>query len=136
MFAMLVPFALYRAICFKQARWWAAVGVLLLATFATGSRTGLVMLFVDGLIYLWLRGPEMKRLWPLVIPMLLAVHIALPGALGSFRASFFPANGIVAQQTNQAVRKRPTRDFLARHPQGVKPEPVVRRGFRDAHNNA
>ena len=129
LFAMLVPFALYRAICFKQARWWAAVGVLLLATFATESRTGLVMLFVDGLIYLWLRGPEMKRLWPLVIPMLLAVHIALPGALGSFRASFFPANGIVAQQTDQAVGSGRLATFWPAIHKELSPNPLFGEGF-------
>ena len=78
----------------------------------------------------------MRRLWPLVIPMLLAVHIALPGALGSFRASFFPANGIVAQQADRPGRKRANRDFLACHPSGVHPAPILRRGVRDAHHNA
>jgi hypothetical protein len=129
MFAMLVPFALYRAICFKQPQWWAGVGLLLLATFATGSRTGIVMLFVVALVYLWLRGPEMKRLWPLLIPLLLAIHIALPGALGSFRASFFPTNGIVAQQTNQAVGSGRLATFWPAIHKEFKPHPFFGEGF-------
>jgi len=129
LFAMLVPFALYRAICFKQARWWAAAGVLLLATFATGSRTGIVMLLVVALVYLWLRGPEMKRLWPLLIPMLLAIHIALPGALGSFRESFFPANGIIAQQTDQAVGSGRIATFWPAIHKEFTPHPFFGEGF-------
>jgi hypothetical protein len=129
LFAMLVPFALYRAICFKQLRWWAALVVLLLATFATQSRTGIVMLLVVGLVYLWLRGPEMRRLWPLVIPMLLAIHIALPGTLGSFRASFFPANGIVAQQTNAAVGSGRIATFWPAIHTEFTPHPLFGEGF-------
>jgi polysaccharide biosynthesis protein PslJ len=129
LFAMLVPFALYRAICFKQVRWWAAAGVLLFATFATESRTGIVMLLIDGLVYIWLRGPEMKRLWPLVIPMLLAIHIALPGRLGSFRESFFPANGIVAQQTDQAVGSGRIATFWPAIHKEFTPNPLFGEGF-------
>ena len=129
LFAMLVPFALYRAICFKQARWWAAVVVLLLATFATQSRTGIVMLLIVGLVYLWLRGPEVKRLWPLVIPMLLAIHIALPGTLGSFRASFFPKNGIIAQQTDQAVGSGRIATFWPAIHKEFTPNPLFGEGF-------
>jgi hypothetical protein len=129
MFVMLVPFAVYRAICFKQARWWMAAVVLLLATFATGSRTGIVMLLIVTLVYLWLRGPEMRRLWPLVIPLLLAVHIALPGALGSFKASFFPANGIVAQQAAAPVGSGRIATFWPAIHREFTPHPFFGEGF-------
>jgi polysaccharide biosynthesis protein PslJ len=129
LFAMLVPFAFYRAICFRQARWWAAVVLLLLATFATQSRTGIVMLLVDFLVYVWLRGPEVKRLWPLVIPVLLVTHIALPGTLGSFKASFFPQNGIVAQQTDQAVGSGRIATFWPAIHKEFTPHPIFGEGF-------
>jgi hypothetical protein len=57
------------------------------------------MLLVVIVVFLWLRPRETKRLWPAVIPVLIAVHIAVPGALGTLRASFFPSGGLVKEQS-------------------------------------
>jgi O-antigen ligase len=56
------------------------------------------MLFVCGLVFLWLRPVETRRLWPMVVPAFLAVSIALPHTIGSFYAAFFPQGGLVAEQ--------------------------------------
>jgi len=87
------------------------------------------MLVIDALVYLWLRGPEMRRLWPLVIPLLLAVHIALPGVLGSFRASFFPKNGLVAQQADAPVGSGRIATFWPAIHREFTPHPFFGEGF-------
>src|SRR5207253_4496147 len=66
---------------------------------ATSSRTGITMLLVVIVVFLWLRPKETKRLWPAVIPVLLAVHIAVPGAIGTLKASFFPSGGLLKEQS-------------------------------------
>jgi O-antigen ligase len=100
LFVILIPLGIYLARQTAKRRWWLAVVVLSLGAFATVSRTAVVMLAVVALTYLRLRPTETKRLWPLVIPLLAAVHIAMPGTLGSLRAAFFPHGGLIAQQSN------------------------------------
>jgi hypothetical protein len=95
---MLAPLAVCLARTSGKRRWWAAAAVLLMAALATLSRTGILMLIAIGIMFLWLRPMEVKRLWPLLVPALLVVHLALPGTIGTFKASFFPKGGIVASQ--------------------------------------
>lgn len=99
---MLVPLAVYLART-SSARWWVPLGVLVLGALATVSRTGGVMLLVICLVFLALKPRETKRLWPLVVPLLVATHFLLPGTLGSLRSAFFPEGGLVAQQREQGV---------------------------------
>jgi hypothetical protein len=95
--AILLPLSLYLARR-SGARWWFAGGLLLVGSMATVSRTSVLMIVVVVVIFLWLRPSETKRLWPLVVPALLAVHLALPGTLGSLKQSFFPPGGLLAEQ--------------------------------------
>jgi hypothetical protein len=99
---MLVPFAIYLT---RQhgKRWWIAAALLTLGSMTTGSRTSVTMFIAIGVVYLLLRPKVLRRFWPALIPALLAIHFAAPGALGTVRSSFFPKGGIVAQQTNAAV---------------------------------
>jgi polysaccharide biosynthesis protein PslJ len=101
LFAMLLPLAVYVART-RGRRWWPAVTLLFLGSVATVSRTAIVMLIVIVLMYVWLRRREVRVLWPLVLPALVAVHIALPGTLGSLSQSFFPKGGLVQQQRQGA----------------------------------
>jgi hypothetical protein len=94
---MLVPLAVYLAYT-SAKRWWIVAGVLTLGALATVSRTGVLMLMVVGLVFLFLRTAETKRLWPMAIPLLLVVYFALPDTLGSFKSAFFPEGGLVAEQ--------------------------------------
>jgi polysaccharide biosynthesis protein PslJ len=57
-----------------------------------------LMLLVVGIVFLWLRPRETRRLWPALLLMPIAIHFALPGTLGAVKQSFFPAGGLVAQQ--------------------------------------
>jgi polysaccharide biosynthesis protein PslJ len=101
--AMLLPFAVYRAASYGQKRWWFAAFLILLGTLATRSRTATVMLLAILLVYIILRPSTMKRLWPAILPGLIAIHFALPGAIGTATSSFAPQGGLIAQQQNASV---------------------------------
>src|SRR5262249_11713827 len=93
---MLLPLSIYLAR--HNRRWLIGTALLSLGMFATVSRTGVLMLFVLVLFFLWLRPTETLRLWPFLVPMLVVVHLALPQTLGSLRAAFFPKGGLIAEQ--------------------------------------
>jgi hypothetical protein len=95
---MLVPLAIYLARRQRRRIWLLAAGLLLLAPLATVSRTSVVMLLVMILVFLWLRPRETKRLWPLIIPVLVISHLLLPGTLGALKSGFLPAGGLISEQ--------------------------------------
>ena len=96
---MVIPLSLTLAIVKRQLRWWLALVALTLGAFGTVSRTALVMLAVIALIFLWLRPSQTRRfLWVAILPVLVAVHFALPGTLGAFRKSFKTEHLITASQ--------------------------------------
>jgi hypothetical protein len=101
-FVMLIPLAVYLARRHGQRRWWACAALLGMSALSTSSRTSVIMLVVVGLVLLRLRTGEMKRFWPALIPVLAAVHLVLPGTIGSMAKSFFPKGGLVAQQKASA----------------------------------
>lgn len=96
---MLTPLAIYLHKVTQQRRWTIAGIALAFGAIATVSRTGIVMFVVIGFVFVRLRPRAIKRLWPALLPALLAVHLALPGAIGSFQGAFFPKGGIVAEQS-------------------------------------
>jgi polysaccharide biosynthesis protein PslJ len=98
---MLIPLALYLARRYRQRRWMLCALALVAASAAAVSRTGIVMLIVVGVVFLWLRPRETRRLWPALLLAPLVIHFALPGTLGAIKNSFFPAGGLVAQQKVQ-----------------------------------
>lgn len=95
---MLSALALYLAHRYRQRRWIVCLFLFALAIASTVSRTGIVMFVVIALVFLWLRPRETRRLWPAVIPLIVAIHFVLPGTLGAIKQSFFPAGGLVAEQ--------------------------------------
>jgi hypothetical protein len=103
MLVMLLPLAIYLGRSTGRRIWWASGFLMLICALATLSRTGIVMLLVLGLVYVRRYPRTMKRMWPLIVPALLAVHFAVPGALGTFKSSFFPTGGLVAQQRDAPV---------------------------------
>jgi hypothetical protein len=94
---MLVPLAIY-LVRTAGARWWLGFAALLLGVLATASRTGIVMLIVVAVVFLALRPRETKRLWPLLIPLVVVTHFAVPGTLGSLKQAFLPEGGLIQQQ--------------------------------------
>jgi O-antigen ligase len=95
---MMIPLALYLAARFRQRRWWVAGLLLAMGCLATVSRTAVVMLGVVVLVFLWLRPQETKRMWPALVPLVVVVHFALPGTLGSLKQAFLPEGGLIAEQ--------------------------------------
>jgi hypothetical protein len=100
--AMLLPLAIYLARKPGRRHWWLPAGLLVLGALATVSRTAIVMLIVAGGVFLWLRPRETMRLWPLLLPTLIVVHLALPGTIGTLKKSFFPEGGLIQQQRQGA----------------------------------
>lgn len=96
--AMLIPLGVYLAVATGKRRWIVLTGVIAVGVTATVSRTGIVMLGVAVLVFLWLRPRETKRFWPALVPLVVLVHFALPGTLGTLKYSFFPAGGLVEEQ--------------------------------------
>jgi hypothetical protein len=94
---MLVPLAIY-LIRTAGARWWFAGCALLVGALSTVSRTGIIMLVVIGVVFLALRPRETKRLWPLLLPLFVVTHFAVPGTLGSIKHAFLPEGGLIQQQ--------------------------------------
>jgi O-antigen ligase/polysaccharide polymerase Wzy-like membrane protein len=97
-FVMLLPLAVYLAHKYKQRRWMLCCGIIVMAAFSTVSRTTILMLVVVFIVFLRLRPIETKRLWRFLLPGLIVIHVALPGALGTLQESFFPKGGLVAEQ--------------------------------------
>jgi polysaccharide biosynthesis protein PslJ len=100
--AMIMPLAIYMAQRTAQRRWMGAAVLLGLGVVATVSRTGIVMLVVILIAYAFLRPAATLRAVPYLLPLLLAAHVAVPGAIGGLKNAFFPTGGIVAEQQAQA----------------------------------
>jgi len=121
LFVMLLPLAIYLARHTRQKRWYFSALVIGLAALSATSRTSVIMLLVMLLVFLWLRPREVKKFWPLLLPVLLVVHIALPGTIGTLRASFFPKQGLLEEQTafqgrTSGERVGPVFDKIAENP--------------------
>jgi O-antigen ligase len=99
---MLAPLGGYLAVRRRRRTWWVATVLLLVAAVATLSRTGVLMVLVLLIVFAVLRPREARRLLPIAIPLLLAVHLSLPGALGSLKSAFAPQGGLVNEQEAEA----------------------------------
>jgi hypothetical protein len=103
LFAIVAPLGLYLALRFGRW-WWVSVVLLMAGVFATVSRTAFVMLVVASLVFLILRTRETWRYTPLLLPMVVMVHFAVPGALGAMKYAFNPPGGVVQQQSQDDVK--------------------------------
>jgi O-antigen ligase len=95
---MLVPLGVYLTRRTRSRRWWIATVLLVLGTLTTVSRTSILMGVLMLIMYFRLFPQQVKRLWPLIIPAIVVIHVALPGALGTVASSFFPKGGVVKEQ--------------------------------------
>ncbi len=122
LFALLMPLAAYLFMSTRRAIWLGATFIFCIATVATVSRTGVLSLVVVGIVYVVLRPRQMIRFWPLLLPALLVIKIAMPGVLGTFYHGFFPRGGLVAEQADGAVGSsriasfRPAIDEVSKKP--------------------
>jgi hypothetical protein len=129
---MLIPLGAYLRKVTGRRRWTFCVLLLVLGMLTTLSRTGIVMIVVEGLVFFRLRPVETKRLVPLLIPAFLAVSIALPHTLGSLYAVFFPKGGLVAEQNVHVAGNAVADGRLARIGPSLKEflqTPLLGQGF-------
>ena len=97
---MLIPPAVYLVRRSGRKVWWVAGALLMIGSLATLSRTSVLMLLAVAIVFLWLRPKQTKRLWPLLLPAVLAVHLVIPGTLGTLKGAFFPEGGLIAEQSS------------------------------------
>jgi hypothetical protein len=105
---MLIPLAIYLGVSRRQKLWFAGAALLLLGMLSTGERTAVVGLMGVVIVGLWLRRKQTLSLWPLLIPGIILVELADPGALGALKAELFPAGGIIAEQQHQVLHSKLT----------------------------
>jgi hypothetical protein len=99
---MLMPLAVYLYRRTGQLVWMAAAAVLTAGALSTTSRTAGVMLVTELLVFLWLKRDATVRMLPALLPLALVVQIAMPGTLGTFKAIFFPKEGLIAEEQAEA----------------------------------
>jgi hypothetical protein len=100
--AVIMPLALYLYRRTGRFGWMAAAAIMTLGAMATGSRTAIVMLATTLIVFLVVKRRQTLRMLPLLLPLVLVVQIAMPGSLGTFRAIFFPEEGLVAEEHGDA----------------------------------
>ena len=135
---VILPFAVYFARV-SGRRWWLAAVLLLLGAFASGSRTAIVMLAVEGIVFLCLKPAETMKLWPALIPALAVVHFAVPGTIGSLKDAFFPKGGLIAQQSKFEAELQPTAcgrayPIAQTNAKRSQSEACLRRGLRNENH--
>jgi O-antigen ligase len=96
--AMLVPLGIYLAKRDGDWRWWVATGLMVVGVISTVSRTGVLMLVAIGIAYACMKPREVWRALPMLLPLLVAMNLLVPGALGGLKSAFFPPGGLVAEQ--------------------------------------
>jgi polysaccharide biosynthesis protein PslJ len=100
--AIVMPLAVYLYRRTGSFVWMAAAAILTLGAMSTGSRTAIVMLAATLVVFLVVKRQATIRLLPLLLPLFLVVQIAMPGSLGTFKAIFFPQEGLVAEEHGDA----------------------------------
>jgi hypothetical protein len=126
---LLLPLALYRAYGCGRRSWWAAVGLITLGVLAARSRTPILMLGAEFVVFLVLRVREMARLWPALVPTIIAGYLLVPGTVGAIKDSFLPKGGLVAQQAHANVGSGRVATLGPALEHEFKPHPIVGEGF-------
>jgi hypothetical protein len=97
--AMLAPVAAALGVIRRQAIWIACLILLVVGSFATLSRTAVLMLFAWALVFAMLRWQDAKRFIPYALVAFAMIHLAMPGALGTLRSALNPGALIQEQST-------------------------------------
>jgi polysaccharide biosynthesis protein PslJ len=98
--AMLAPIAAGLAVVRRQAIWLACLVLIVMGSFASNSRTSVLMLFAWALMFTILRWSDAKRFIPFALVAFAMIHLVMPGALGTLRSSLDPGQ-IVAEQSSR-----------------------------------
>ena len=104
--AVVLPLGL--ALTFSAGRRWAIpTGVIAVGMMASVSRSPVVVVCAAGLVLLWLQPKDLKRMLPLLVPLIVVVKLMLPGSIATVKTLFFPEGGLVAEQTHLAPEADP-----------------------------
>jgi hypothetical protein len=103
---MTFPLALY-LIARAQTRlraqlWGVAAAICAMGAVATISRTTVIMVVAILAVGLWVRGRQVLRFWPLLLVLPVAIHFAVPGALGGIYRAFDPQEGLTSDLTTRS----------------------------------
>ena len=103
---MAFPLALYligRAQTRLRAQLWGVAAALCaMGAVATISRTTVIMALAILAVGLWVRGSQVLRFWPLLLILPIAIHFAVPGALGGIYRAFDPQQGLTSDLTTRS----------------------------------
>jgi polysaccharide biosynthesis protein PslJ len=119
---LVLPLSVVMAFRRRNPIWVVCAGLIIMGSLATISRTSLVMLGVSVAVLVALRPQAARQALPFLLPLLVAIQIALPGTFSTIRASFFPSEGLIDQQAEQDVGSGrvaslgPAIDEAASHP--------------------
>jgi O-antigen ligase len=97
---MLAPLAAGLAVVKRQVIWVGSLLLIVTGSFATNSRTPVLMLFAWALMFAILRWKEAKRFVPLALVAFALIPLIMPGALGTLRASLDPSV-VIAEQNSR-----------------------------------
>jgi polysaccharide biosynthesis protein PslJ len=97
--AMLAPLAAALAVVRRRAIWIVSLVLIVMGSFATVSRTPVLMLFAWALLFTTLRWTDAKRFIPFAFVALAMIHLVMPGALGTLRSSLHPAAALEEQRS-------------------------------------
>jgi O-antigen ligase len=101
---MIIPLAIFLWRTTRHWVWGLASGAIFLGAISTVSRTSITTMVAVVAVYVWLRPADVRKLWPLIVPAVVVIHLALPGAIGGIQGAFFPSEGIVENQTQYGGR--------------------------------
>jgi O-antigen ligase len=127
LFVMVLPLAIYLWRYTRTWIWLVASAVLMLGAVSTVSRTSITTMAAALAVFLWLRRDSVKRLWPLVLPGLVLIHIVTPGVIGGLQEAFFPSKGLIADQT--VYEGRVSSERLKPEFGYIKANPAFGRGY-------
>lgn len=124
---IMMPLALYLAHYTRRWLWAAAAVVIGFGALATVSRTSITMMAAVATVFLFLRPRAVRKVLPLLLPAVIAVHLAMPGVIGGIRQAFFPPEGLIADQTEYGGRISSKR--LGPQFEAIGAQPAFGQGF-------
>lgn len=80
-------------------RWWVPTAIVAVGVMSTASRTPILVGVAASLVLLLLRPTEVRKLLPLLIPLVVVVKLAVPGSIATVKNAFFPPGGLVQEAT-------------------------------------
>jgi hypothetical protein len=100
---LLVPLGVYLYHRTRKFPWLACAGILALGALSTGSRTGTTMLIALLISFLAIKPRETVRMLPMLLPMLVAIQVVMPGTLGTMKTILNPSYIIKEQSYDQGA---------------------------------